>query len=74
MNGVISKDEATVLSQPPFLTGEMFVKLSLTVGPCLDPTASGTGCARTILLDLFDVFCAAWQQKSLVVIFTRCYT
>lgn len=62
------------LASQLLLTGEMFVKLSLTVGPCLEPTASGTGCARTVLLDLFDVFCAAWQQRSSVVIFTRCYT
>lgn len=35
------------------LTGKMFLKLSLTVGPCLDPTASGAGCARNATLGSF---------------------
>jgi len=62
------------LASQLLLTGQMFVKLSLTVGPFFDPTAAGAGCARTVLLGLFDVFWAAQQQRSSVVIFTRCYT
>lgn len=35
------------------LTGKIFVKLSLIVGPCLDPTASGTDCATDLALGPF---------------------
>ena len=40
------------------------MKLSLTVGPSLDPTASETGCARAVLLDLFDVFCVHGNRRA----------
>lgn len=68
------KNDAMVLPQPVLLTGGNFVKRSLTVGPCLDPTPSGIRCARDSTLGPFWHVRAAWQQKSSVVISTRCYT